>query len=347
MAEIKFSEIIRDEQELEAVMATPSAKLLQEMSALKGDLMILGAAGKMGVTLALLAKNAIVQANLQKRLICVSRFSDAHAKQTLQQTGIETIACDLLDEAALDALPDAENIIYMAGMKFGTNADAASTWAINTFLPGLVARRFQKSRIVLFSTGNVYPMVPVDSGGCRESDFPEPTGEYAQSALGRERIFTFFSKKFGIPGVIYRLNYAIDLRYGVLLDIAEKVYTHQPVNLQTGFVNVIWQGDANAMALRCLAHATTPPLVLNVTGEATLSVRNLAERFGELFGTEPRFEGQEAETAFLSNASQCRALFGEPTVSIDQMVRWIAHWVKSGQKTLGKPTHFEVRSGVY
>ena len=344
---MQFPEKISSENELDDVMTRPSAPLVNMIKDLPGDIMILGAAGKMGISLALLAQRAISEAGVRKNLTCVSRFSNPQAREALEQFGITTIACDLLDQGALSALPDAENIIYMAGMKFGTSGSAATTWAINSFLPGLVCRRYSRSRIVLFSTGNIYPLVPTDSGGCLETDAPSPTGEYAQSALGRERIFEYFSTRHGFPGVIYRLNYAIDLRYGVLLDIAEQVYSDKPVNLQTGYVNVIWQGDANSIALRCLEQACSPPLILNVTGMETLSVRKLARNFGAIFKREPFFEGQEADTAFLSNAGRCHDLFGPFSVSIDQMISWVAYWVQAGGSTLGKPTHFEVRSGVY
>lgn len=342
-----LSSKITNIEQLDRVLTTPSAAVVEAMHTLQGDLLILGAGGKMGATLAILAKRAIKEADLQTNVICVSRFSNKEARKTLEDAGIETIACNLLDEAALQKLPEAENIIYMAGMKFGSSGNQAATWTINTFLPGLIARRFKKSRIVLFSTGNVYPLVPIDSGGSKENDAVSPIGEYGQSALGRERVFEYFSREYDFPGVIFRLNYAIDLRYGVLLDIAQKVFLQQPIDLRTGFVNVIWQGDANAIALRCLAHAETPPLVLNVTGRETLSVRKLAERFGEMFGKSPLFNGRERDSAFLSDAGLCRMIFGEPRIKIEQMVRWVAHWVEIEGSILAKPTKFEVRSGAF
>lgn len=345
--EMNLPDRINTTEELDHILSRPDPALVAAMHALPGDLMLLGAGGKMGVTLALLAKGASEAAGRSKKIIAVSRFSSPAAQNTLQAAGIETISCDLLEPQELNRLPEVQNVIYMVGMKFGATSREAETWAVNAFLPGAVAAKFKSSKIVVFSTGNVYPLVPVAGGGCKETDPTGPIGEYAQSALARERVFSYFSKKYNIPGVIIRLNYAIDLRYGVLLDIAQKVYRRQPVDVTMGYCNVIWQGDANAITLRSFAKAQTPPLVLNVTGREIVSIRALATRFGELFGITPIFQGREADTALLSDARLCCELFGRPNVSLEQMIAWIAHWVAIGGATLQKPTHFEVRDGKF
>ena len=317
------------------------------MMALAGDILILGVGGKMGPTLAKQAKRAIDLAGIAKKVIGVSRFSTSGVREDLHEAGIETIAADLLSEDCLQNLPNIQNVILMAGRKFGSTDNESLTWAMNSYMPGRVADRFRDSQLVIFSTGNVYPLTRVSHGGATECLPPAPTGEYAQSCLSRERICTHFSSQFGTQMAILRLNYAIDLRYGILLDIAEKVYTEQPIPLEMGNVNVIWQGDANAVVLRAFAHCQSPPLILNVTGPETVSIRYLAGRFGALFNKPPRFEGEEAETALLSNASRCHRLFGYPRVSLEQMIEWVAEWVRIGGTTLRKPTHFEVRDGKF
>jgi nucleoside-diphosphate-sugar epimerase len=235
----------------------------------------------------------------------------------------------------------------MTGRKFGSTGQEWLTWAMNVYVPGLAAERFHRSRIVVFSSGNVYPLTRPEHGGPTEEHPVEPVGEYAISALGRERMFQYFSEKHGTPAAILRLNYAIDLRYGVLRDIADKVYERRPVDLAMGMANVIWQRDANSVALRALLHCQAPPLMLNVTGPEMISVRQVAARFGRIFGVEPVFSGTEAPTALLSNAARCHALFGYPTVTLDHMIQWVAHWVRSGGRSLGKPTHFEQRDGRF
>ena len=317
------------------------------MAALEGDILILGVGGKMGPTLAKQAKRAIDLAGVTKKVIGVSRFSTSGVQEDLHEAGIETIAADLLSEDCLQNLPDIQNVILMAGRKFGSTDNENLTWAMNSYMPGRVADKYRDSELVIFSTGNVYPLTPVSHGGATECLPPAPIGEYAQSCLSRERICAYFSSQFGTPMAILRLNYAIDLRYGILLDIAEKVYLEESISLEMGNVNVIWQADANAVALRAFAHCQSPPLTLNVTGPETISVRYLALRFGALFNKPPRFEGEEAETALLSNASQCHRLFGYPRVSLEQMIEWIAEWVRIGGTTLRKPTHFEVRDGKF
>ena len=317
------------------------------MTALAGDILILGVGGKMGPTLAKQAKRAINLAGITKKVIGVSRFSTPGVREGLHEAGIETITADLLSEDCLQNLPNIQNVILMAGRKFGSTDNESLTWAMNSYMPGRVANKFRDARLVIFSTGNVYPMTPVSHGGATEWSPLAPTGEYAQSCLSRERICAYFSSQFGTQMAILRLNYAIDLRYGILLDIAEKVYTEQPIQLEMGNVNVIWQRDANAVALRAFAHCQSPPLILNVTGPETVSVRYLALSFGAIFNKPPRFESEESETALLSNASRCHRLFGSPRVSLEQMIEWIAEWVRIGGTTLRKPTHFEVRDGKF
>jgi nucleoside-diphosphate-sugar epimerase len=277
----------------------------------------------------------------------VARFSDPTASQTLQSAGIETIGADLLEPGALAKLPDAPNVLYMAARKFGSTGNEHLTWAMNTLLPALVADRYATSRIVAFSTGNLYPLVRVSQGGAGEDTPVGPVGEYAQSALGRERIFEFFSNRDQTPVMLLRLNYAIDLRYGVLLDIGQKIFERRPVDVTMGHVNVIWQGDANSVALRSFALCQSPPAVLNVTGPEIVPVRWIARRFGERFGVEPILMGTEAETALLSNAARCHRLFGYPSVTVEQMIEWVADWIGMGGATLAKPTHFETRDGRF
>jgi len=338
---------IRSTDELNRILSEPSDRLIEDLSDLKGDILLLGAGGKMGPSLAMMAQRTVELAGLSSRVIAVSRFSDPAQKTLLENQGVYTISADLMDEEALENLPDASNVIFLAGTKFGTSGNECFTWAMNSYLPGRVASRYAGSRIVAFSTGNVYPLTPVDSGGADEETQPGPVGEYAQSCLGRERIFEYFSRTAGTAILIYRLNYAIDLRYGVLHEIGQAVYEKRPVDLTMGYVNVIWQGDANEFALRCLKHCTSPPTVLNVTGSQTLPVRELAERFGNHFGRRPHFENREAKTALLSNARRAIRHFGEPIISLDQMIHWTAEWIRIGGETLDKPTHFQQREGKF
>jgi nucleoside-diphosphate-sugar epimerase len=328
---------------LEAFLAEPSPALVADMAKVVGDVMILGVAGKMGPTLARLAKNAAPA----RRVVGVARFSDATVRDRLERWGIETIACDLLDRSAVEALPDAPNIVFAAGHKFGASGNTPLTWAMNTWVPTLVAERFRASRIVAFSSGNVYPLTRIGDAAPNEASRVGPVGDYAQSCLGRERLFEYFSARYGTPGRIVRLNYAIDMRYGVLFDIASKVQRGESVDVTMGYVNVIWQGDANAQVLRCLAHCTTPSTVINCTGLAALSVRTLAEQFGARLGVAAKIGGSEAETALLSDAGEAARLFGPPTVPLATMLDWVADWVNSDGPSLGKPTKFEVRDGTF
>ena len=339
--------MIHTEVQLESHLSEPTGEVIEAIAALTGDILILGVGGKMGPTLAKQAKSAIDRAGIAKKVIGVSRFSTPGVQEDLHAVGIETIVADLLSENSLQNLPDIQNVILMAGRKFGSTGNESLTWAMNGYLPGRIAEKFRDSRLVIFSTGNVYPLTPVSHGGATENSPVAPIGEYAQSCLSRERICSYFSSQFGTPMAILRLNYAIDLRYGILLDIAEKVYAEEVISLDMGSVNVIWQGDANAVALRAFAHSQSPPLVLNVTGPETVSIRYLASCFGTLFNKPPRFEGEEALTALLSNAAQCHQLFGYPRVSLGQMIEWVAAWVQVGGTTLRKPTHFEVRDGKF
>lgn len=334
----------RNEDELEDLLSAPSDADRETLASLDGDLLILGVAGKMGPSLARRARRALDPA---RRVIGVARFSNPEVRRSLDASGIETIGADLLQPGTVDRLPDCANVIFMAARKFGSTGNESLTWAINTFVPGLVAERYRGSRIAAFSTGNVYPLVRIAHGGASESTPASPVGEYAQSALARERLFEYHSLRYSTPVALLRLNYAIDMRYGVLLDIGRKVFSRRPVDLRMGMVNVIWQGDANSVCLRSLAEAQSPPLVLNVTGPETVSVRYLAERFGRHFGNEPAFSGEEEASALLSHAGLAHRLFGYPSVTLEQMIEWTAQWIAMGGPTWDKPTHFETRDGKF
>jgi nucleoside-diphosphate-sugar epimerase len=302
----------------------------------------------MGPSLARLARRACEKAGVRKKIIAVARFSNPKLPAALAKDGIETIACDLLDQEALRRLPDIPNVIFMAARKFGTSGEAHMTWSMNTYLPGLVAERYRDSKIVAFSTGNVYPLRSISQGGATETTPVDPVGEYAQSALGRERMFEYGSARWGTRSVLLRLNYAVELRYGVLVDIGLAVFERRPINLAMPYVNVIWQGDANSWCLRSFAHCQSPPLILNITGAEVLSVRQIALEFGTIFGIEPSFgTSTEGTTALLNDAKKARALFGEPRVGIAEMITWIADWIRNGGPLLNKPTHFQTRDGKF
>ncbi len=332
--------------DLEARLSQPTPGLLETWRAIEGDILVLGAGGKMGPTLARMARRASDELNQSRGVIAVSRFSSRSADE-LRGHGVETIACDLSEREAVRRLPDAPNIIFMAGQKFGTSSAPELTWVMNTLLPAVVAERYARSRIVVFSTGCVYPLTPVDGPGSSEDNPLGPPGEYANSCVGRERIFTHYSKQLGTTALLFRLSYAIDLRYGVLHDVARKVATGEPVDVTMGYANVIWQGDANARALQSLAHTSTPPTPLNVTGRERVSIRELALRFGELLGRKPILVGEEAPTAWLFNAARSFELLGPVAVSLEEMIGATAHWVRTGGSSLGKPTHFEARDGQF
>ncbi|MES2460464.1 MAG: NAD(P)-dependent oxidoreductase [Armatimonadota bacterium] len=338
-----------NEEALEEALSQPTERLCQDFAALEGDILILGAGGKMGPSLSRMARRALDAAGREsQRVIAVARFSDPASRALLERSGIETVPADLSDRAQVAALPDAANVVFMAGQKFGTTEAPENTWMMNTYVPALVAERYaQAKRLVAFSTGCVYPNMSVDSGGSREDDATEPLGDYANSCVGRERIFTYFAKNNGTPTVLFRLNYAIDLRYGVLVDIARKVQSGEPVDVTMGYANVIWQGDANAQALQSLLHASVPPLALNVTGAEILSVRSLAESFGRRFGVTPTIVGQEAPTALLSNPERAYNLLGTPTLPLDTLISWVGDWISNGNRLLNKPTHYETRDGKY
>ncbi len=333
-----------DVAHLEDVMTAPSPALAADLAALDGDILVLGVGGKMGPTLARMAKRAAPA----KRVIGVARFTEPGLREALERHGIECVQADLLDPNALAGLPRAANVVFMAGRKFGSTGREDLTWAMNVLVPARVAEAFAGSRIVAFSTACVYPFVPVAGGGAKE-DTPTtpPPGEYANSCVGRERMFQYFSRRHGTPGRLIRLSYAIDMRYGVLHDVARQVLAREAIDLTMGHVNVIWQGDANEQALRALAHCTVPASGLNVSGPRAVSIRALALAFGERFGIAPRFAGSEAETAWLVDTSEAQRLFGPPAVPLATMVDWTAAWVAGGKPTLGKDTHYDVRDGNY
>jgi nucleoside-diphosphate-sugar epimerase len=334
---------IPDIAALDDLLCRPTQALIDDLAKVDGDIMILGVAGKMGPTLAGLAKAA----QPERRVIGVARFSDPEVKTWLEARGIETLGCDLMNEAAIAALPQTKNIIFMAGRKFGAEGDLSLTWAMNAHVPALIAQAFPASRIVAFSTGCVYPFVDVNGKGAAEDLPPDPPGEYAQSCVGRERMFEYFSRKFATPGRLFRLNYAIDMRYGVLHDIAMKIMQGKPIDVSLGHVNFIWQGDAASQALRCLAHCETPTSAINVSGAEILAVRDLAAKIGARLGRAPVLVGTEQPTAWLTDTALAVRLFGRPVVDTDRLIAWTADWVARAMPSLGKPTKYEVRDGRY
>ena len=342
-----YPEKIENEEQLEELLSSPSTEVIEMFSRLDGDIMFLGASGKIGQTLSMMAKRACDKAGNKKRIIGVALFNNKEQQKKLEKHGIETMNGDLLDTKFLKSLPQVRNVFFLAGMKFGSIDNLGMTWAINSYLPALVADHFTGSRIVVFSTGCVYPLVPIATGGSIETDSPVAIGEYAQSCLGRERMFEYGSNKNKTEVALIRLNYSVEMRYGVLVDIAVKVFNNQPVDLAMGYFNVIWQGDMNNFVLRSLEHVKSPAFVLNLTGAETLSVREVALEFGKLMGVKPTLVNKEASTALLSNSEKAFNLFGKPKVPISQVIKWIAQWLMDGKGLLGKPTHFEVRDGKY
>jgi dTDP-4-dehydrorhamnose reductase len=339
----------RSEEELDDELSAPRDATIAALARVPGDVIILGAGGKMGPTLARMAVRATGQADAKprRRVIAVSRFTSAAAGEALRSFGVETIRCDLLDRDAVRRLPDAPNVIFMAGQKFGTTGAPSRTWMQNVVVPAICAERYAAARIVAFSTGNVYPLTPRSSGGSREEDPVGPIGEYAASCLGRERVFEYWSATAGTKVALVRLNYAIDLRYGVLVDIASRIAQGHPVPLAMGHVNVIWQGDANRIALELLAHASSPPLVVNVTGSEVVAVRTAAEELAKRMKRDVSFSGEEGPTALLSDAAKMRALLGPPDMPLGTLLDWVASWVGAGKPLLGKPTGFEKRDGAF
>jgi nucleoside-diphosphate-sugar epimerase len=340
-------ERIHTEAELEDTLAEPSDEDLECVARLHGDVIVVGAGGKMGPSLARRVHRAIIRTGSASRVVAASRFSSADARASLDREGIETRACDLLDPAGIAALPRCPYVLFLAGRKFGTLDRTDVTWATNTVVPARVAEHFYQSRMVVFSTGNVYPMVPASGPASTEDDQPAPVGEYAQSCLGRERVVEFVSRERGMSAVMFRLNYAVDLRYGTLADIARRVFDGEAIDLTVGFFNAIWQGDANSYALRSLELASSPPAILNVTGPERIAVREAAHWFGSAFGRPPRFVNSEGPVALLSDSSRCRARLGEPSVPLSVLRQWVAHWVLAGGRSLNKPTHFEVTDGRF
>jgi dTDP-4-dehydrorhamnose reductase len=343
---LELPHTLETEDELDGLLTRPRPVLVEFVRTLASPLVILGAGGKMGPTLAVLAKRAAEAAGHPLQVIAVSRFSDERARAWLEANGVQTHSADLLDRAALARLPDAEQVISLVGLKFGTSQNAARTWAINTLVPANVGERYARSRIVALSTGNVYPLTRARDGGSIETDALTPLGEYANAAVARERIFEFSSQQAGTSLILIRLNYAVELRYGVLSDLASRIWQGEPVDVTMGYLNCIWQGDANEMILRCLGLARTPPLALNLTGPI-LSVRELALRLGELLGKPTRITGTESEEALVSNTGRMQELLGPPPTPLEAMLRWTAHQVARGGRSLGRPTHFEVRDGRY
>jgi len=340
-------DVLKDVELQYKKLLEPSDRLIDDIGRIKGDILILGVGGKMGPALATLAKSAIEKSGCKKRVIGVSRFSEPGLEATLNGIGIETIVSDLLEDEQLQRLPEVENVLFLAGTKFGTSGRESFTWAMNTYLPGRVAEKYKNANIVAFSTGNVYHLSPVALGGAVESKAPNPFGEYAQSCLGRERIFEYASNKYQTPLLIYRLNYANDIGYGVLLEIAKSVKNGLPVDLSMGNVNVIWQADANEIAIRSLLHCSTPPKILNVTGPETLSVRWVAEEFGYMLAKKPIFVNAEQPDALLSNAAESFRLFGYPNTPVKKIMELLASWIHNDGKTIGKPTHFQERNGQF
>lgn len=333
-----------DERGLEDILSEPTEATRKTVSSLKGDIVVLGAGGKIGPTLAMMLKKASAD---KRDSYAVSRFSNQAIKNRIQQAGIETIEADLMDDSVYARLPYVENVFYLLGMKFGATGNQPLTWAQNTFVPTLVARHYRNARIVAFSTGNVYPLVDMSSGGAVEETAPDPVGEYAQSCLGRERMFQYFSQVHNTPVALVRLNYANEPRYGIIVDLTLKILADKPIDLTMGTVNLIWQRDANDYIIQAITLAKSPPAILNVTGPDTLSIRHLAGQIGNLLGRKPKFVSREAPTALLSNAARCFSLFGYPKTPLDEMVSFIVKWVASGKMVLNKPTKYDIRNGRF
>ena len=332
---------------LDRAMATVSPGLAEDIAKLDGDILVIGAAGKLGPSLVNLACRAVEQAGTGATVYASSRFSTPGSAEEMKAYGAEVVPAEVSTDEGLAKLPDAKNVIFLVGAKFGTDGNEHATWATNTYLPGRVMQRFPGARVAALSTGNVYPLTPITSGGAVETDFPGPVGDYAMSCLGRERVMTHFSIAEDTPLSIIRLNYAVEMRYGVLIDIATKIKAGVDVDVTMGYANVIWQGYCNEVIIRSLLHASTPPFLLNLTGRETLSIRETAGKVAAAMGREASVVGTEAETALLSNATKCHELFGEPTVGTDELIAATAAWVENDQPLLDKPTHFQTRDGKF
>ena len=339
-------DVILTEAERETALTTPSDALIRQMKGMAGTLMIVGAGGKMGPTLAVLAARAVAASGSKLKIIAVSRFSDPAQKEWLQARNISTISADLLDDGDVKELPDADFVVSLAGKKFGTSVDPSETWAVNCLASASVCKRFRGSSIVALSTGNVYPVVPLDSGGSNEDDALIATGEYSAAAIGRERVLQYFATHQGVKIAIVRLNYAVDMVYGVLMDIGRKVMEGEPIDLQMGYLNCIWQGDANEAVLRLLPYVQSHANVYNLSGPL-LSVKKIALEFGDHLKIAPQFSGVEKNGALLTNSSKLNRLLGEPTTPISTVIKWTAQWLKNNGRSLGKPTKFEVSDGKY
>jgi nucleoside-diphosphate-sugar epimerase len=339
---------IRTIAELEEVLSRPTPGAVETLRRSEGDFVVLGAGGKMGPSLARMVRRGLDAADGKaRRVLAVSRFSSRRTMDELRAHGVEPVACDLLDRDAVLGLPDAANVLYLAGQKFGTSDAPELTWAMNTLVPASVAERYARSKIVVFSTACVYPLAAVEGPGSREGDALEPPGEYPNSCVGRERIFEHFSRRHETPLLFYRLSYAVELRYGVLRDVAQSVWEGRPIDVTMGYANVIWQGDANARAVQCLDHVAAPPCALNVTGQERVSIRELAGRFGRLLEREPVITGREGKSAWLFDAARSYEWFGPPAVGLDEIIEAVAQWVRAGGESLGKPTHFEASDGKF
>ncbi|NQT01687.1 MAG: epimerase [Planctomycetes bacterium] len=332
-----------DEHVLENILSEPADATKEIISGLNGDIVVLGAGGKMGPTLSMMLKKA----SSGKNIYAVSRFGDEDVRSRIEDVGVKTIQIDLLNESLYSQLPDVQNVFYLVGMKFGSTGNQPLTWAMNSFLPGLIAKHYKNSNIVVFSTGNVYPLVEINSGGASEDTAPEPVGEYAQSCLGRERIFEYFSQLNNTSMTIARLNYANEPRYGIIVDLARRILNYESIDLTMGAVNLIWQRDANDYIIRSVSLAKSPPAILNVTGPDTLLVRKLSEQIGKELKIKPRFVSQKAQTALLSNASLCISKFGHPQTELSEMVSLIVKWVASGKTVLNRPTKYDIRNGKF
>ncbi|MDP3951389.1 NAD(P)-dependent oxidoreductase [Microbacterium sp.] len=338
---------MRTLSELQERLSRPRPELVDDLRRLDGDIAIIGAGGKLGPSLARLAVRAIEEAGTGAEVIAISRYGTPKARAEIEATGARVVAADVSDEKSLDSLPDAANVVYLVGAKFGSQGQEATTWATNAYLPGRIAQRYAGSRIAALSTGNVYPLLPVGGGGATEENEPGPVGEYAMSCLGRERVLSHFAATTNTPTAMIRLNYAVEMRYGVLVDLAREIVAGNPIDVTMGFANVVWQGYANEVTLRALLHADVPPFVLNLTGPETISIRQIASQLADRLGRQVEFAGGEAPTALLSNASKCHGLFGYPDIALDELVRLTAAWVDSGGEFHGKPTKFQRRDGKF